>query len=107
MAAFADFSDKELERRFKGLRWDQAPEFDAWKADVDAVRRLGYSLDRNNYINGVVVIAVPVLDRQQRMTHALVAAGLAEQLDAARVDALAKELQAEANALSQLLATRN
>ncbi|MNL16876.1 Glycerol operon regulatory protein [compost metagenome] len=107
VAAFSDFSEKELERRFKGLRWDQAPEFAEWKADVDAVRRQGYSLDRNNYINGVVVIAVPVFDSHQRMTHALVAAGLAEQLDAARVGALARDLQAEANALSQLLATRN
>lgn len=107
VAAFSDFSEKELERRFKGLRWDQAPEFAAWKADVDAVRRQGYSLDRNNYINGVVVIAVPVFDSHQRMTHALVAAGLAEQLDAARVEALARDLQAEAHGLSQLLATRS
>jgi len=107
VAAFSDFSDKELERRFKALRWDQAPEFAAWKADVDAVRRQGYSVDRNNYINGVVVIAVPVLDSHTRMTHALVAAGLAEQLDAARVESLAHELQAEAHALSQLLAAGN
>lgn len=107
VAAFSDFSEKELERRFKSLRWDQAPEFADWKADVDAVRRQGYSLDRNNYINGVVVIAVPVLDTHNRMTHALVAAGLAEQLDAARVEALARDLQAEANALSKLLATRS
>ncbi|MNT44349.1 Bacterial transcriptional regulator [compost metagenome] len=71
------------------------------------MRRLGYSLDRNNYINGVVVIAVPVFDSHQRMTHALVAAGLAEQLDAARVESLAGELQDEAGALSQLLAARN
>lgn len=107
VAAFSNFSEKELERRFKALRWDQAPEFAVWKADVDAVRRQGYSLDRNNYINGVVVIAVPVFDSHQRMTHAMVAAGLAEQLDDARVHALARDLQAEASALSQLLAARN
>lgn len=107
VAAYSDFSEKELERRFKALRWDQAPEFAAWKADVDAVRRQGYSVDRNNYINGVVVIAVPVFNGHQRMTHALVAAGLAEQLDTARIKALAEDLQAEAHALSQLLAARN
>lgn len=107
VAAFADLSEKELERRFKALRWDQAPEYAAWKADVDAVRRQGYSVDRNNYINGVVVIAVPVFDSHQRLTHALVAAGLAEQLDAARVESLAAELQGEARTLSQLMAARS
>jgi DNA-binding IclR family transcriptional regulator len=74
---------------------------------VEAVRRDGYSLDRNHYINGVVVIAVPVLDKHERMTHSLVAAGLAEQLDDARAHALAKELQAEAQTLSQLLSARS
>lgn len=107
VAAFSDLSDKELERRFKALRWDQAPAYAEWKADIDAVRREGYSLDRNHYINGVVVIAVPVLDGHKRMTHSLVAAGLAEQLDDARAHALAKELQAEAHTLSQLLSTRS
>ena len=107
VAAFSELSDKELERRFKALRWDQAPDYAAWKADVDAVRRDGYSLDRNHYINGVVVIAVPVLNSHKRMTHSLVAAGLAEQLDDARAHALAKDLQAEAHTLSQLLSTRS
>jgi len=36
-----------------------------------------------------------------------VAAGLAEQLDAARVESLAAELQGEARALSQLMAARS
>lgn len=107
VAAFSGFSDKDLERRFKALRWDQAPAFETWKADVDAARRDGYSLDRNNYINGIALIAVPLLDNQGRMTHALVAAGLAEQLDETRALALAKELQAEAKTLSQLLAARS
>ncbi|KAG1433866.1 hypothetical protein G6F57_021878 [Rhizopus arrhizus] len=64
-------------------------------------------MDRNNYINGVVVIAVPVLNSQNRMTHSLVAAGLAEQLDDARAHALAKDLQAEEHTLSQLLSARS
>jgi DNA-binding IclR family transcriptional regulator len=107
VAAFSGLSDKDLERRFKSLRWDKAPEFSAWKADVEAARRDGYSMDRNNYINGVVLIAVPLLDSHDRMTHALVTAGLAEQLDEARAHALARDLQAEARALSQLLAARS
>lgn len=106
VAAYSEMSDKEMERRFKTLRWDLAPTFEQWKDEVEAVRREGYSLDRNHYINGVVVIAVPVLDRGGRMTHSLVAAGLAEQLDEERARGLVGEMKGEAGTLSGLLAAR-
>lgn len=106
IAAYSELGAKDVERRFKQARWDQAPDLDTWKKDVEAVRRKGYSIDRGNYISGVVVVAVPVLGRQGRMTHALVAAGVADQLGSARSQALAKDLLGEAEALSQLLAAR-
>lgn len=106
VAAFTDTPAKELERRFKALRWDQPPDMAAWRAEVDAVRRKGFSIDRNNYISGIAVIAVPVLDLQGRMTHSLVAAGVADRITSTESQALAKEMQVEARALSQLLATR-
>lgn len=107
VAAHSELSAAEIERRFKALRWDQAPDLDTWRKDVDTVRRKGFSLDRGNYISGVTVIAVPVLNRHGRMTHALVGAGVAHQLDAAKTQALAKDLQAEAQTLSELLAARS
>lgn len=107
VAAFADVPEKELERRFKALRWDRAPDLATWKKDVEAVRGQGYSVDRGNYISGVVLAAVPVFDGHGRMTHSLVAAGLTEQLDEARTQTLIGDLRAEAQALSDLLAARS
>lgn len=107
VAAFTELPHKELERRFKSLRWEQPPDLDAWRAEVETVRRKGFSIDRGNYISGIAVIAVPVLDAQGRMTHSLVAAGVADQLGGAKSLALAKDLQAEAQTLSQLLAVRS
>ncbi len=107
VAAFSEMSDKEIERRFKALRWDQAPDLDAWKKEVETARRKGFSIDRGNYIGGVVVIAVPVLDTHGRMTHALVAAGVADQLGGSKTQAVAKDLLAEAQTLSDLLAARS
>jgi len=107
VAAYSDLPPAEIERRFKALRWDQPPDIEAWRKDVDNVRRKGFSLDRGNYINGVTVIAVPVLNRHGRMTHALVGAGVANQLDGSKIQALAKDLQAEAATLSDLLAARS
>jgi DNA-binding IclR family transcriptional regulator len=103
VAAYGGLGDKELERRFKAAKWEQPPDRQAWLAEVEQVRRKGYSIDRGNFMAGIAVIAVPVFDAQQRMTHALVAVGMAEQLSASRSQALAKELQAEAQGLSRLI----
>jgi DNA-binding IclR family transcriptional regulator len=78
----------------------------AWRAEVQSVRRDGFSIDRNNYISGIVVIAVPVFDSKQRMTHSIVGAGVADRLSDEQSSLLASELLSEARALSQLLATR-
>ncbi len=107
VAAFTEVPAQEIERRFKALRWEQPPDIDAWHKEVETVRRKGYSIDRGNYISGIALIAVPVFDAQGRLTHSLVAAGLADQLGGRNCLALAKELQTEAQALSQLLAARS
>ena len=107
VAAFNELPDDEIERRFKALRWERPPDLEAWRKDVQTVRRKGYSLDRSNYISGVTVLAVPVLDSHARMTHSLVAAGVADQLEPSKIGLLAKALQAEAQELSGLMATRS
>lgn len=106
VAAFTELPPAEIERRFKALRWEQPPDLEAWRKEVQAVRKKGVSIDRGNYINGVAVVAVPVFDSHGRLTHSLVAAGVADQIGGAKSQALAKDLQAEAQALSQMMATR-
>ena len=95
---------KELERRFRALRWDNPPAPQAWTRDVQAARRKGYSIDPGHYIAGVTLVAVPVFGAAGAMTHTLVAAGVAEQLRGAKAEELAKSLQAE---LEQKLAARD
>ncbi|MDZ5460722.1 IclR family transcriptional regulator [Azohydromonas lata] len=107
VAAYSELSEADVERRFKSLRWDQPPDIDAWRKDVQAVRRKGFSLDRGNYINGISLVAVPVFDSKGRMTHSLVAAGLSDQLSGTQSQALAKDMQEESQAISQLLTARN
>jgi len=106
VAAYAAMDDAEIERRFKALRWDQPPDIAAWRKDVESVKKKGYSIDRGNYIDGVTVVAVPVFNAHGRLSYALVAAALSNQLVAAKAQALAKELQQEAQTLSALLAAR-
>lgn len=106
VAAYATLSDAELVKQFKLLRWDNPPDFAQWQKEVKAASRQGYSIDHGNYMSGITVIAVPVLTPQARMTHALVAVGVTDQLTKGTTQALAKVLLEEAHGLSQLLGGR-
>jgi DNA-binding IclR family transcriptional regulator len=106
VAAFSKAPWSEVERRFRALRWQEPPPVDAWRKDLDRVRKRGYALDRGNYISGVTVLSVPVFDARGDVTHTLVAAGVAEQLDAATCTDLAAAMRAEAEELSRLLLSK-
>ena len=103
VAAFGNHPSSEIERRFHALRWQQAPSLQVWQKEVETVKRKGFSIDRGNYINGVTVVAVPLPDMRNSMLHALVVAGLADQLDKARSIALANDMREEAEKISELL----
>jgi DNA-binding IclR family transcriptional regulator len=106
VAAYSDRPWSEIERRFRSLRWQDPPAIDVWRKDLEKVRKKGYAIDRGNYINGVIVLAVPVFNARKQITHTLVAAGLADQLDNALCAAIAKDMQAEAGQLSAVLFSR-
>jgi len=106
VAAYTPQPWPEVERRFRSLRWQNPPPLEAWRRDVERVRKRGYSLDRGNYINGVAVVSIPVFNARKELTHALVAAGVAEQIDSARCTAIAADMRSEAERLSALLLSK-
>lgn len=80
LAAFGNHAEAEIERAFMALRWDVAPDYQAWQAEVAATRQSGFGMDRSNYIRGVTIAAAPVIGIEGWMTHALVAVALSEQV---------------------------
>jgi len=102
VAAQSNWNLDELERRFKNLHWQQSPEFETWLAEVDAARRDGYAIDDGNYIAGVVVVAALVNRPASAPTRAVVAVGLAAQLDEGRRQELAQRLRNTADNLTDL-----
>jgi len=106
VAAYTTEPWPEVERRFRALRWQNAPTLEAWRRDVERIRKRGYAVDRGNYIHGVAVISVPILDARETLTHALVVIGVSEQIDPARCAAIAADMQTEAARLSTLLLSR-
>lgn len=103
VAAFGGETWPQLERKFKAIRWEKPISKEAWKREVEAVRQTGIAVDRDNYISGVTVVAVPLLDPQGGITHALAAAGLSGNLHDASVQSIAADLRAAADKLSAVL----
>lgn len=101
VGAYGGMSQAALADAFQALRWDSAPPFDAWLSEVQEVRQRGVAIDRGHFMSGIAVVAVPILDGHQRMTHALAAVGVSDQFSADRIQALAHDMQQEALALSQ------
>jgi len=103
VAAYGGRPRSDIERRFRALRWHDAPAIEVWRKEVERARKKGYAVDRGNYIGGVVVIAVPVFNARDEMTHTLVVTGVADQLDSARCVEIANDMRAESAGLSTLL----
>lgn len=100
VAAFGEHDPAELRRRFKELRWHAAPSYDAWQAEVRETRLKGYAVDRGNFLAGVTIIAAPVLGADGQLVHALVAAGISEQMRDPAVEAMGRELRDAGSGLS-------
>lgn len=103
IAAFGNYSEVELETRFKTLRWDEPPTLDEWKAQVRQTRIKGFAVDAGNYISGVTVIAAPVWKAREKLSHALVAIGIGSAMKRAGLPALQDALLSAAQTLSNQL----
>ncbi len=103
VAAFSDSPWTEIEKRFRLLRWDNPPSCDTWRREVEKVRRRGFSIDRGNYIAGVTIVAVPVLNNRGAITHTIAAVGLGSQFNGARSAALARDMRSAAREVAAQL----
>lgn len=93
VAAFGQHPRGEIEKRFRSLHWHNAPRYDTWCKEVETVRRQGFSIDRGNYIAGVTIVAVPVLNAAGIMTHTIASVGITDQVDRTTSVALAHDMQ--------------
>jgi DNA-binding IclR family transcriptional regulator len=104
VAAFTDQPPGEIDKRFRSLRWHNAPSYETWRKEVDTVRRQGFSIDRGNYIAGVTVVAVPVLNASGTIAQSIASVGISSQLDRATSVALVHDMRDAARAVAAELA---
>lgn len=101
IAAFGDHRWREIERRFKALRWDNPPSLRQWREEIEATRRAGFAVDDGRYIGGVTIIAAPV--PVGSVVNTLVVVGLREQLRRVGDGVVGDDLRARATQLSRRL----
>jgi DNA-binding IclR family transcriptional regulator len=103
IAAFNELPLTDIKTRFNEVKWHDAPEFGAWRKDVDGVRTKGYSLDSGEDVAGVYQLAAPVRDTRGHVTHSLVASMVGKQLARDALRQLATDLVNEASAIELAL----
>jgi len=103
LAAFTNQPPDEVERRFRLLRWHNAPSYASWQQEVEQTRRKGFSIDRGNYIAGVTIAAVPILNTSVAITHAIAAVSLGNQIDRGKTPKLLRDMKASAKEVAAQL----
>jgi DNA-binding IclR family transcriptional regulator len=100
-AAHGDWSEAALERAFADLEWQDTPDFSTWMEEVRAVNRNGFAEDDGNYLAGVTVLAVPVLDGTGTAIGAVAVLALSGRLSTQGREPLIDDLKAAGRALSE------
>lgn len=99
IAAQFEGSAAQLKKLFAAIAWDDAPSFTTWKNEVELTRQQGWALDRDHFVRGLTVVALPVFNANGQLTHTVVAAGMSSLLDAPAVNRLVEDMRAGMQAL--------
>jgi DNA-binding IclR family transcriptional regulator len=80
VAAASMLSREELKQKFDALRWERAPRFEEWYAEIERARADGCAVDRGNYIRGVGIVAALLPVGLDRVTRGIALVGFEHNL---------------------------
>lgn len=92
-AAHMGLTKARIKAMFGELRWQDPPRFEDYWADVEAVRRNGFAVDVGNFNRNFTTVAAPVCGPDGLAVMAISAIAFSNDLDPARVAALAEDLR--------------
>lgn len=99
IAAQMDATVAQLKKIYALIPWDDAPSFAIWRNEVELARRQGWALDRDHFVRGLTVVALPVFNARQALTHTVVAVGMSSLLDAPAIQRLVADMRSQVEAL--------
>lgn len=103
VAAYSDFSEKQLRQRFNQLKWDNPPDFSEYMSDVREVKKNGYARDEGQFINGIFTVAAPIHNRDKKVTHCVAASRFVSQRNSANLRKIGQDVRRVAEEASQFL----
>lgn len=92
IAATRNLSVKELETRFRRLRWQAPPRFEDYTADVAAADKRGYAFDYGQLFKGVDIVAAVIRDHNGEARLGISGIVIAGQLSRPALAALGQEI---------------
>jgi DNA-binding IclR family transcriptional regulator len=101
VAAYSRLPARSMKARFDRLRWHRAPDYEEWLGQVATVRPRGYAVDDGNYINGVYIVASPILGSDGEFRHAIVALCIKEGWSEESLRELAETVRASAGQVAE------
>lgn len=101
IAAQMDATLAQLKKVYAAIPWDDAPGFAIWRNEVELARRQGWALDRDHFVRGLTVVALPVFNARRQLTHTVVAVGMSSLLDAPALARLVQDMLREVEALGE------
>lgn len=107
IAAYSGESWPALQKKFSAIKWHKPPTFETWKKEVEQARARGWSVDRDNFMGGLTVVAVPLFSSSGRLVYTMVSAGLSSQLTSSVVNELAATMKGDAEAVASQLAPQS
>ncbi len=99
IAAELDATQAQLKKIYAAIAWDDAPTFATWRNEVELAKRQGWALDRDHFVRGLTVVALPVFNARRQLTHTVVAVGMSSLLDGAAVQRLVQDMRTEVDLL--------
>lgn len=102
-AAFSQASRKELKGGFDKIRWQEPFGFEAWLAEIEDVRKLGYAQDIGQFSKGVTSLAVPVFSTNGEVNLVIGISTISAALDKTTTAMLIDDLISGAGAIAHHL----
>lgn len=101
VAAYSNLPPRALRAQFERLRWHRPPAYEDWLSQVAQVRERGYAVDNGNYINGIYIVAAPILGVEGEFRHAIVAVCIKEGWGEDELRELAETVRASAAQIAE------
>jgi len=92
IAAYRPLSRTETLIAFRKVRWDGAPSFTEYMAQVTQTLKRGWSSDIDQMHRGVTTVAAPILDANGRVGHCLSASTFSGQRSSRALSSLGEEV---------------